>query len=46
MRWSWPELDDTPEYVRRYCWDLMQIKLQAEADAREREIRNAQQTRP
>ncbi|AIG81250.1 Hypothetical protein AJAP_42395 (plasmid) [Amycolatopsis japonica] len=30
MGWSWPELDSTPEYVRRYCWDLMQARLSAE----------------
>ncbi|WP_158634324.1 hypothetical protein [Amycolatopsis sp. WAC 04197] len=30
MGWSWPELDATPEYVRRYCWDLMQARLSAE----------------
>jgi hypothetical protein len=27
MDWSWPELEATPMYVRRFCWDLHQIKL-------------------
>lgn len=33
MGWSWSDLQDTPMYVRRYCWDLLQIKRQAELDA-------------
>jgi hypothetical protein len=26
MSWSWPELQATPLYVRRYCWDLLLIR--------------------
>jgi hypothetical protein len=36
MRWSWQDLEDTPMYVRQYCWDLHQIKVQAAADRRRR----------
>ncbi|MFD1145978.1 hypothetical protein [Saccharothrix hoggarensis] len=46
MGWSWPELEATPEYVRRFAWDLMQIKLTAENGAREREIRSARDSGP
>lgn len=31
MGWSWPELDATPVYVRRYCLDLMNIRRRNEA---------------
>jgi hypothetical protein len=33
MGWSWTELQGTPLYVRRYCWDLMNARLKAERDA-------------
>lgn len=33
MGWSWQELNATPIYVKRYCWDLIQIKLSAQQDA-------------
>jgi hypothetical protein len=26
LAWSWAELQGTPVYVRRFCWDLKQIK--------------------
>jgi hypothetical protein len=42
MGWSWPELDATPEYVRRFCWDLMQMRLEAEQDAEDRARREAE----
>lgn len=29
MGWSWTELDATPIYVKRFCWDLLQIKMAA-----------------
>lgn len=32
MKWSWTELQETPLYVRRYCWDLHQARLKAEQD--------------
>lgn len=30
MGWSWEALQNTPVYVRRYCWDLLQIKRAAQ----------------
>lgn len=33
MGWSWTDLQNTPMYVRRYCWDLLQIKRKTEHDA-------------
>jgi hypothetical protein len=36
MGWTWQELQDTPWYVRRYTWDLMATRRQAEQDAQER----------
>jgi hypothetical protein len=33
MRWSWKQLhEETPPYVRRYCTDLMLIKLRIQAE--------------
>lgn len=32
MGWSWADLDNTPLYVRRFCWDLSQIRRQNESD--------------
>ncbi len=31
MKWSWDQLQATPRYVRRYCWDLLQARNTAEA---------------
>ena len=36
MKWTWPDLQATPPYVRRFTWDLLQARRQAEADANER----------
>jgi hypothetical protein len=36
MRWSWPDLQATPAYVKRYTWDLIQIRRNAESDAARR----------
>jgi hypothetical protein len=22
--WTWADLDATPDYVQRYCWDFLQ----------------------
>ena len=30
MKWSWDQLQATPHYVRRFCWDLIQSRNQAE----------------
>lgn len=32
MGWSWPELQVTPIYVRKFCWELLQIRRRAAAD--------------
>jgi hypothetical protein len=37
MGWSWTELEDTPQYVRRYCWDFLQARMKARQKAAERE---------
>lgn len=34
MGWSWPELQQAPPYVRRFCTDFMVIRRQAEARRR------------
>lgn len=41
MGWTWQELQDTPLYVRRYVWDLILTRRQAEHDAQERANRRA-----
>lgn len=33
MRWSWQDLESTPPYVKRYTWDLLQIRNEAERNA-------------
>lgn len=33
MGWSWPALQATSAYVRRFSWDLLQIRRRAAADA-------------
>ncbi|MEV5944450.1 hypothetical protein [Streptomyces sp. NPDC051994] len=30
MGWSWQDLETTPIYVRRYVWDLLLARRQAE----------------
>ena len=46
MKWSWRDLQATPAYVRRYCWDLLQARRQAEADANERAREEAKRASP
>ncbi|MDB4873214.1 MAG: hypothetical protein JWL97_4218 [Gemmatimonadales bacterium] len=36
MGWSWQDLQQAPDYVVRYCVDLLAIKRQAENDAQEK----------
>jgi hypothetical protein len=36
MGWSWEQLQATPLYVQRYCWDLLQIRREAEQAAYDR----------
>lgn len=40
MGWSWRQLQETPLYVQRVCWDLLQIKRQAAAEAMEKKNKN------
>lgn len=42
MGWSWDDLERAPEYVVRYCSDLMFIRRQAEADEVEKQRQGAQ----
>lgn len=37
MHWSWAELQATPPYIRRFCWDFTLARRKAENDAAERE---------
>jgi hypothetical protein len=37
MRWSWEQLQATPLYVRRFCWDFTLARRNAEKAAAERE---------
>jgi hypothetical protein len=37
--WSWQELEATPPYVRRVCWDLLVARRKAERQANERATR-------
>lgn len=32
IAWSWREYQETPLYVRRFCWDLMVIKRRCLAE--------------
>ncbi|MFD0405622.1 hypothetical protein [Kitasatospora sp. NPDC127116] len=41
MGWSWQELQGAPWYVRRYTWDLLLIRRQAEQQAQERGTRRS-----
>jgi hypothetical protein len=34
--WSWEDLERTPPYVRRVCWDLLLARREAEHEANER----------
>ncbi len=36
MHWSWDQLQATPTYVRRYCWDFTLARRSAEQAAAER----------
>jgi hypothetical protein len=36
MRWSWDELQATPAYVRRFTWDMIQARREAESAQIER----------
>ncbi|TQF04757.1 hypothetical protein E6W39_24190 [Kitasatospora acidiphila] len=39
MGWSWQELQDTPFYVRRFTWDLICTRREAERSANEKAAR-------
>ncbi|MEU4296340.1 hypothetical protein [Kitasatospora aureofaciens] len=36
MHWSWAELQETPDYVRRYCVDFLALIAKQERDEHER----------
>lgn len=36
MHWSWDQLQATPEYVRRYCWDFTLARRAAEQASADR----------
>lgn len=40
MRWSWRELQDTPMYVRRFTWDCITAKREAEEEQQRRQYRS------
>lgn len=39
--WSWEQLQATPLYVRRYCWDILQIEGEWLENQRQREAERA-----
>lgn len=41
MPWSWRELQETPMYVRRYCWDFLNAIAEQEQRENDR-ARSAQ----
>jgi len=40
IAWSWREMEETPAYVQRFCWDLLNIKRRCTAERQERASRN------
>jgi hypothetical protein len=36
MGWSWPDLEATPLYVRRFCLDIAGIRKRCEAERQRR----------
>lgn len=36
IRFSWQDLQDTPAYVQRFCWDLLAIKRRCMNERAER----------
>ena len=41
MRWSWTDLQNTPTYVQRYCWDLLNARREAEKAANDKAMEEA-----
>ncbi len=33
MGWSWSALDATPDYVRRFCWDFILARRNAQSSS-------------
>jgi hypothetical protein len=33
--WSWEQLEATPPYIRRVCWDILSVRRDAEREANE-----------
>ena len=45
MGWSWEDLEATPVYVRRFCWDFACIQAQHEQDEVDQARRDAERDR-
>jgi hypothetical protein len=39
IAWSWRDLQETPAYVQRFAWDLLNIKRRCIAERQERASR-------
>lgn len=39
MGWSWTQLQETPQYVRAYCWDFLRRQRAAAIERGERAAR-------
>jgi hypothetical protein len=35
LRWSWRELEETPLYVRQFCWDFIMRRRRVQNEQRE-----------
>ncbi len=45
MGWSWPELMQTPPYVKRFCIDFLGIRARVQSEKAELERRRQQRGR-
>jgi hypothetical protein len=43
MRISWAQLQETPEYVKTYCWDFMMAERRARRSEQENQRRAAEE---
>lgn len=39
LAWSWRDMEETPPYVQRFAWDLLNIKRRCMAEKAERASR-------
>lgn len=42
MGWSWAQLQETPEYVRAFCWDFLRRQRAAALERSQRAERERQ----